>query len=325
MMSISVIQSSAKQSADYYMNEEKNYYLAEKGLAEPATWHGKGADKNDLLGKAVNQKDLEQILSGIGKDQEVYAKNGHRPGWDLTFSAPKSVSIMALVKGDERFIKIHDEAVKTVLNQIEKDTAQVRVKEKVEMRFDNTKNMTFATIRHATSRAMEPQLHTHGLTANMSFDQADKLKALASTSIQHNDIINGTFERIYNNQLMYGMMYQSEVAKAVQKLGYAIEPTGNGQFEIKGMDEAIKIFSTRSDEIEAKIKELGIDTPQAREYATKMTRDKKVLASMDTLQAHWKSILGETNIDPEMQSDQATKPTIGASEAIKRTVSHLNQ
>lgn len=325
MMSISVIQSSAKQAADYYMNEEKNYYLAEKGLENSAIWHGKGADKNDLLGKAVNQKDLQSILSGVGKDQAVYATNGHRPGWDLTFSAPKSVSIMALVKGDERFIKIHDQAVKTVLNQIEKDTAQVRVKQGGEISFHNTQNLTFATIRHATSRAMEPQLHTHGLTANMSFDEQNKLKALASSSIQHNDIINGTFERIYNNQLMYGMMYQSEVAKAVQNLGFAIEPTGNGQFEIKGMGEAIKKFSTRSDEIEAKIQELGIDTPQAREYAAKMTRDKKTLASMETLKTHWKEILGETKVVPEMQDAQYTTPKVDAKEAVQRTVSHLNQ
>lgn len=106
--------SSAGQAASYY---EADDYYAEGGMA-PSEWLGEGAEKLGLSGEVDREKFAELLEGRMAGQQLGTTRDGkveHRPGWDITLSAPKSVSIMAEVAGDKRLIKAHGAALKVAL------------------------------------------------------------------------------------------------------------------------------------------------------------------------------------------------------------------
>ena len=114
--------SSASQAASYY---EADDYYAEGGMA-PSEWFGEAAEKLGLSGEVDREKFAELLEGRIAGQQLGTTRDGkveHRPGWDITLSAPKSVSIMAEVAGDKRLIKAHGAAVKVALAHVEKHMA----------------------------------------------------------------------------------------------------------------------------------------------------------------------------------------------------------
>ena len=146
--------SSAGQAASYY---EADDYYAEGGLA-PSEWFGEAAGALGLEGE-VDREQFAALLEGqIGGRQLGTTRDGkteHRPGWDITLSAPKSVSIMAEVAGDKRLIAAHGAAAKVALAHVEKHIAATRVRGGGEVRREATGNLAIATFRHATSRAQQ--------------------------------------------------------------------------------------------------------------------------------------------------------------------------
>ena len=138
-------------------------------------WHGAAA-RDLALGRQVKPKLFESILAGFvpGTDRRLgRARDGehqHRPGVDITFSAPKSVSLQGLVREDARIVRAHDEAVRATLDMIERDLLITRVHNpetgKRERR--RAQGMVAATFRHLASRNLDPQLHTHAVLANMT-------------------------------------------------------------------------------------------------------------------------------------------------------------
>ena len=90
----------------------------------------------------------------------------HQPGWDLTFSAPKSVSLLALVGEDSRVMEAHNEAVTEALRYLEATTAQARIKQDGKTTIETTGNWIIARFNHDTSRELDPQLHTHAVVIN---------------------------------------------------------------------------------------------------------------------------------------------------------------
>ncbi|KOO12537.1 hypothetical protein AKJ18_22780, partial [Vibrio xuii] len=152
----------------------------------------------------------------------------HKSGFDLTFSAPKNASILALVGGDSRLIEAHNNAVKFALSELEKDVAQAtHTNEAGEREFHNTQSMIFAVVRHKTSRNNDPQVHSHALAANMTRDQEGNLRTLASNLKQKGGVINGSGERIYNFQKYYTALYQSQFARESEELGFQTKGLGN--------------------------------------------------------------------------------------------------
>ena len=134
MLSIGAL-SSAAQGASYY--ERDGYHAKDDPEHRDASaWAGKGADELGLTGP-VDPATFRAVLEGRvpdgsdtrlgrrGKDGEIL----HRPGRDLTFSAPKSVSIAALVGGDKRIVEAHDRAVAAALAWVEKNAAETRMKD----------------------------------------------------------------------------------------------------------------------------------------------------------------------------------------------------
>ncbi len=166
----------------------------------------------------------------------------HRPGRDLTFSAPKSVSLAALVGGDGRVVEAHDRTVARTLAWVEGNAAETRMRDPGTGKIVRAGNqrVVAATFRHDTSRNLDPQLHTHAVLANMVQGGDGKWRTMAN-------------ESLYRQQKLIGMVYRSELAQGLAGLGYGIEKShADGRFEIAGVPrEVIEAFSTRRAEIEA--------------------------------------------------------------------------
>lgn len=305
--SVSALTSSA-QASSYY---EADDYYAEGGLS-PSEWQGQGAEALGLTGE-VDREQFRDLLDGrIGDQQLGTVRDGqleHRPGWDVTLSAPKSVSIMAEVAGDRRLIAAHGEAVKTALAHIETHMAATRVRDGGTVTRAATANLVIASFQHGTSRAQDPQLHTHNVIMNATRHEDGTWRSLEPRAI-------------YQLQKQIGAIYRQELALKVRELGYEIEPSKDSTFEIKGMSaEVVAAFSTRSAEIEAALGERGTtrDTASAAEkqIAALDTRQAKVASDHASLVADWRKTASATGFGPE-----ARLAMVGRAEAIAANKDH---
>jgi conjugative relaxase-like TrwC/TraI family protein len=256
---------SAAQAASYY---EADDYYAEGGLA-PSEWLGNGAQALKLPGP-VDREQFAQLLAGHVADQDLGTmRDGtweHRPGWDMTFSAPKSVSIMAEVAGDRRLVAAHERAVSTALELAETHFAATRIREDGVVRREATGNLVIASFRHGTSRALDPQLHSHNIILNMTRDEAGRWRSLEPRAF-------------YQMQKQMGAIYRQELAAEVQRLGYEIERGKESTFEIAGIGETtLEAFSQRSAAIEARLAERGKSRSEA-------SAAEKQIAALDTRMA----------------------------------------
>ena len=249
---------SAAQGVSYY--ERDGYYAKDDPEHRQASaWFGKGAAEAGLAGP-VDTETFRAILEGkvpdgSGRELGRRDRDGnllHRPGRDVTFSAPKSVSLAALVGGDRRVVEAHDRAVTATLAWIERNVVQTRLRdaETGNMTRAGDQKMVAATFRHDTSRNLDPQLHSHAAIANMVKGEDGKWRSMAN-------------EKLYRSKMLIGALYRSELARGLGDLGYGIRKThADGRFEIAGVSrEAIEAFSTRRAEIEAGMAERGMGTP----------------------------------------------------------------
>ena len=147
---------SAAQAENYY--EKDDYYTqGDPDLESDTQWIGTGAEKLDLTGP-VNKQQFQQLLHGQTPDgKSLHSRKidpaKHRAATDYTFSAPKSVSIAALIQKDRRVIAAHDQAVKTALDVLESRYAKTRIRRGSGIRERvQTGNLIAATFRHETSR-----------------------------------------------------------------------------------------------------------------------------------------------------------------------------
>ncbi|WP_413229619.1 MobF family relaxase [Klebsiella aerogenes] len=292
MMSISAI----KGDAGYYSREE-NYYAS--GALEDR-WMGEGAAQLGLEGRVVNATldDIRQGKLPDGSDLSRIAdgKNKHRSGYDLTFSAPKSVSIMALVAQDKRFIDIHNRAVATAMSEVEQ-LVSARITENGITETVLTGNMVAALYNHDTSRDLDPHLHTHSLVFNATFAEG-KWRALASDTRMK----TGFGETIYAAQIALGKIYQNAVRRDVEKLGFETVTTGkNGLWEIK--DVPVEPFSRRSQAIDNAV---GSDASKAsRDVAALDTRLPKAWADPELLIKDWQQRLEKEGYDIDAAREAA--------------------
>lgn len=285
MHSIAAVRSSGG-AADYFAND--NYYTAEES-AEAGVWAGEGARALGLEG-AVARDAFEGVLNGHLPDgDKVGQVEGRRLGLDLTFSMPKSASILALVSGDQRILDAHMAAVRSTMSQlVEKQLAEARNYERNRNgEPEKTGNLVYALFAHDTSRALDPQGHIHAVVANLTRDLKGDWKALW----------NG---EIWKNNTTIGQFYHAAFRAQLQKLGYETEASGkHGAFEIKGVPAAlIKAFSTRANEIEAKIAETGATRLATKKQITLYTRDPKLeVGDRAALVAGWQARAAELGFD----------------------------
>ncbi|EHA0391971.1 conjugative transfer relaxase/helicase TraI [Salmonella enterica] len=290
MMSVAPI-ASAADAASYYSNSDNYYFLGNL----QSLWMGEGADALGLDGQ-VRGDDLTAVLEGRLPDgsrlgKEINGNHVHRPGHDLTFSAPKSVSILALIGGDKEMLEAHNYAVRIAAGYVEKLISARDTKDGVTS-IIHTGKMVAAAFTHDTSRNLDPQLHTHLLVVNMT-EQDGKWKALATDYI-HNA---GFIETVMKMQVTLGKIYRSALRSRVEALGHEVEEVGkHGMWEIKGVPEEVREeFSSRGREIQGAI---GAEaTLRSRDVAAKDTRRAKVDPSPLRLMERWLRQMKEKGFD----------------------------
>ncbi len=265
---------SASQGVGYF--ERDGYYARDDGAhREASAWAGRGAAALGLSGP-VDPERFRSVLEGevpggrrLGR-KEIDGGIAHRPGRDVTLSAPKSVSLMAMVGGDGRIVEAHDRAVTATLGWIEKNAVETRIRDPATgaMVRAGGQKMVAATFRHDTSRNLDPQLHTHAVVANMVQGEDARWRTMVD-------------DGLFKGKMAIGAIYRAELAQGLKGLGYGIEKThADGRFEIEGVPrEVIDAFSTRRAEIEAAMAERGMgeskDNPHLAARAALMTRAAK--------------------------------------------------
>lgn len=300
MMSFSQIKS-AGGAAGYYSDKD-NYYVL--GSLE-SKWIGKGAEELGLSGHVDNLA-LTEVLHGKLPDGTSLSrmqdgKETHRPGYDLTFSAPKSVSMMALIGDDRRFIEAHNRAVATAMTEVE-GLASARVTEDKVTRTQLTGNMVAALFNHDTSRDLDPQIHTHALVINATRTE-DGWRALSSDTKGK----TGFSETVLASQVALGNIYRVALRKDVEEMGFTTHTSGkNGLWELDNVP--VEVFSRRNDAIKAAA---GDDASlKSRDVATLDTRKSKVASDPAVLVSEWKSRLQETGFDMAAYREQADFNTV---------------
>ena len=254
-----------------------DYYT--KGGDEPSEWGGKLAPGLGLSGK-VDPKQFEELLAGKVGDQQLgrRRKEGiqHHPGWDFNISAPKSISILALVTGDERIIAAHERAVGVALAHLE-EHAELRRRVEGEIVHETTGRLLFARFTEHASRDLDPHLHTHVVVLNMTNHlRGDRMSSLETRSM-------------FAEQLVTGQIYRNELAHDVRELGHEIvfDPR-RGLFEEAGVPgEMIREYSQRAEEINAHAKEHCLTGQAARRISFFETRKAKEKIGLEDLQERW--------------------------------------
>ena len=273
MLSVAPVRS-AGGAASYFAKDD--YYVGEHS-SEVSAWGGLAAAELGLVGE-VDKLAFENLLNGRLPDgEQVGDPERRRAGMDLTFSMPKSASVLAYVGGDQRLLDAHMQAVRQTMGWVEKNFAEGRVyTENPKGDPVQTGNLAYAIFQHDTSRKLDPQAHLHVVIANLT-KVGDRWQAL------HND-------QLWKNNSIIGSVYHAALRTLVEELGYRTELTGkHGQFEIEGVPLAVmREFSQRREEVLAKAAEIGIATPQGRDAVVVRTRDAKVnLEDREALRAEW--------------------------------------
>lgn len=234
-------------------SQAKNYYYEKDPVfGHNSKWHGDLSRRFHLEGQ-VQKKDFLNLISGNDLNGHKIIHDGknkqgqpeHRAAIDIPFSAPKSVSICALHLGDDRLIEAHRKAVSAVINYIEKNYVYVRKTQNGITKPVKTSCGLFATFDHGTSRADDPQLHTHTLLLNIS-------------DIDHDRHFRATInDKIFKEQKLLNSVYQGELAKLTKELGYEIIVKEDGWWKISAVkQEWIDVFSKRDQMSKDKFNEL---------------------------------------------------------------------
>ena len=332
----------AGQVKDYHKKEftspDQNYW--QKGDVTLGEWKGALAEKFGLSGpvaadhfgrladgqhphtgeQLIKHREVAAYTNQQGREVQPVA---HRAAWDATFSAPKSVSLTALVGGDDRVRLAHREAVSYAVAQLERYT-QARLGGNHAA--ETTGKFVAATFEHDVARPVDgyaaPQLHTHVVIFNMTETEAGKTRALQSKAF-------------FDSQNFATAVYQSELFFRLRQLGYEIERGRSGAPEIKGYSaEYIEASSLRSKQIRDRMEAEGLQGPAAAQIAAHDTRDGKLQQTTEEAMAAHVRLAHEHGDQPnaviaaaatrhlQQQAPQVSTPDIRAHEAVTYAKEH---
>jgi conjugative relaxase-like TrwC/TraI family protein len=292
---------SSGQAQTYHAKEftsaEQNYW--KQGDAILGEWQGQLAEKYGLAG-AIDAQHFIRLSEGqnpLTSEQLVRHRTGqeyttadgntvkpveHRAGWDATFSAPKSVSLTALVGGDDRVREAHRQAVTIALTELERYT-QARIGGNNTA--ETTGKFIAAKFEHDTARPVDgyaaPQLHTHAVIFNMTERPDGSTRALQP-------------QGYFDSQQFATAVYQSELTFRLRNLGYEIEAGKSGAPDVKGYTaEYLEASSPRRQQIEEAIARSGFSGPEAAQIAAHNTRDRKEIHTPSEVLAAHRQIAAE--------------------------------
>jgi conjugative relaxase-like TrwC/TraI family protein len=292
---------SAGQAQNYHQKEftakEQNYWSQSGVIA--GEWQGRLAAALGLAG-AVSAEDFAKLSQGQnpGTNEQLVRQRAsyeyrdvdgktvktmeHRAGWDATFSAPKSVSLTALVGGDERVREAHRDSVRMALEQLEHYT-QARIGGNHPP--ETTGKFVAAKFEHDTARPVDgyvaPQLHTHAVIFNVTERENGQTRAIQPQSL-------------FASQQFATAVYQSELTYRLRELGYEITVGRSGAPEIKGYtQEYLDASSPRSQQIREYLERTGHNGKEAAEIAAHSTRDRKEIHSPGEVMAAHRKLAAE--------------------------------
>ncbi|NYF81304.1 MobF family relaxase [Granulicella arctica] len=298
-----------------FANARENYYT--EGERVRGEWQGQLAERWGLTGE-VNEQQFARLSEGqhpatgeqLVRHQtareyengrgEMVRSMEHRAGWDATFSAPKSVSLTALVGGDDRVKEAHRESVRTALDEMEK-YVQARIGGNVPAQ--TTGAWAVAKFEHDSSRPVDgyaaPQLHTHVVVFNVTETADGNTRALQP-------------QELYKTQQYATAVYRSELAARLQTMGYEIERGEHGQPEIKGYSrEYLEASSPRRQQITEHMEAEGRTGAGAAQIAAHQTRDAKQPLSHDEVRAQHQKLAIEYGQQPQrVLTEAAQRPGI---------------
>ena len=324
MMSISALSGGDHH---YYLQLTNTNYYTESG-EPPGRWYGLAAEEFGLSG-LVEKAHLERLCNGFHHETEkrlvqnagvLEGDKARKPGDDMTFSADKTVSALFAVADDDLRDAIrreHDRAVKAALELAQDRAGFVRIGRDGQRLLPAP--LLWSLFEHGTSRAGDPQLHTHALLLNLTVLEGGKSRTVDST-------------HLYHWQKALGAVYRAELARGMERLGFHVERVEEGSsvfFRVRGVPEELTEFwSKRRAEIEAKLKlELGsleAASGRAKEIATLDTRRKKELEKpRSEMVLGWREEAREFGLTPEyVRSIRAPyqKQTLPETEAHKADV-----
>ena len=240
----------------------EDYYSSEGA----GIWHGSASARLGLSG-SVSPDDFKRLAEGYSPSGEALVQNAgdpeRRAAWDLTFSAPKDVSVLWAVADREtrdEIERVHDRAVAETLRELEGRFGFTR---RGQGGHETEKGgMVFAVFRHGTSRDLDPQLHSHAVALNL---------------VAREDGSFGTLEtrEIYSHQKVIGAIYRAHLAHGLAKMGFQVVREGES-FGIAGVPRELRDeWSKARQRIEAEMARLGASGAKAAEMANLATRSKK--------------------------------------------------
>jgi len=268
---------------DYYATGERGYFagggVASMGLSGPVSIE-------DFESLAAGRTPLGDVQNAGSTDRKV--------AWDLTFSTPKSVSVLWATAGKhtrEQIQAAHDHAIDRALEFMQNHAAKTRRGSgsiSDEDRYEKVR-LVAAIYRHGTSREMDPQLHSHAICFNAVVRQDGTVGALVSHGL-------------YEWKMAGGVAYRAELANNLQRLGYCVERDGKSFHVIGVPQELCNQFSKRRLQIEAALKEHGARSAKASEIATLSTRAAKRSVDREVLRKAWQHTAKE--ISPNWSPNQ---------------------
>jgi conjugative relaxase-like TrwC/TraI family protein len=310
---------SANQAQTYhaaeFTNAEQNYYTQRDQIR--GEWQGRLAEAWNLTGE-VKAEQFEKLAHGSlpGTDAELVRRREgysyknergelvkameHRAGWDATFSAPKSVSLTALVGADERVREAHRESARVALNELE---AFVQARIGGNHTPETTGKWIVAKFEHDSARPVNgyaaPQLHTHCVFFNVTEVAGGETRALQP-------------QELYRSQRYATAVYQSELASRLRHLGYELAMGKNGAPEIKGYSkEYLEASSPRRQQIEAHLKEQGLAGAGPAEIAAHRTREAKQKLTPEEMLARHRELAAHFGNQAEQVVAQARERRLG--------------
>ena len=311
-----------------FANAKENYYT--EGERVRGEWQGQLAERWGLTDEVQEQQFArlsegqhpatgEQLVrhqtareyeNGRG---EMVRSMEHRAGWDATFSAPKSVSLTALVGGDERIREAHRESVTAALNEMER-YVQARIGGNIPAQ--TTGAWAVAKFEHDSSRPVDgyaaPQLHTHAVIFNVTETADGNTRALQP-------------QELYKTQQYATAAYRSELAARLQGMGYEIERGEHGQPEIRGYTrEYLEASSPRRQQIVEHMEERGTAGAGAAQIAAHQTRDaKQPLSHEEVCERHQGAMARVHGDQPQrVLAEAAERPGVELRPESSRSAAH---
>jgi len=278
---------------------QENYYTKNQGLTN-SQWYGHGSELLSFHGQVSteNYNNAYQGLDNQGNPlRQRQSGKKYNPGRDITLSAPKSVTLLGLVKEDKAVIKAHQQAVKTTLSYVEQNCIFTRTG-KGGANHLQTDNALFAVFQHDDNRNQDPQLHSHCVLFNQTQGADGKWRSMDN-------------RELYQQKMTIGMIYHHELGQRLQTQGYELDWNRDGTFDVRGYSQSqLKEFSTRKQDIE---KAVGHDASAAsKAQACTSTRRDKVHQAQEErkeLRQIWKQRAEQLDIrhpEANYQYQQAT-------------------